>query len=380
MERPGKVWPIRAAAAGLINSMKRFDRHIIARLTSGFVVLIAILILFFIVLHYVEFVDDFFDRGATMGQVFLVYYPSYIPEIVRLISPLAIFLACVYLTGKLAQSLQLTAFQTTGVSLYRLLVPYLVVAAALTAFMFWFNGWIVPETNRTVLAFEQQYLKDAPQVVDVSDIHRQNRPGTFVTVGYFDRRSDTAFRVSIHQFSDEQRLVQRIDAPQMEWVDSLGVWRIQNPVVRKFGGFGERRYTTAEIDTTLQILPRDLARTERDVESMTIPAARQYITDLERSGAGGIGRTKVGYYSKFAYPFANLILVLIGMPLASVRRRGGQAVQMGLGLLVAFAYLTLQKIIEPFGYTGEIPPLIVAWTPHVVFLLIGFVMLTRVRK
>lgn len=360
--------------------MKRFDRHIVVRLVSGFVALIAILILFFIVLHYVEFVDDFFDRGATMRQVFLVYYPSYIPEIVKLISPLAIFLACVYLTGKLAQSLQLTALQTSGVSLYRLLVPYLGVAAGLTAFMFWFNGWIVPETNRTVLAFEQQYLKDAPRAVDVSDIHRQNRPGTFVTVGYFDRRSDTAFRVSIHQFSDDNELVQRIDAPQMEWVDSLGVWQIQNPVVRKFGERGERRERRARIDTTLQILPRDLARTERDVESMTIPAAQQFIADLERSGAGGISRTKVGYYTKFAYPFANFILVLIGMPLASVRRRGGQAVQIGLGLLVAFAYLALQKVIEPFGYTGEIPPVVVAWAPHVAFLIVGLVMLARSRK
>lgn len=360
--------------------LKRYDRHIILRLSAGFVVLVAVLILFFIVLHYVEFVDDFFDRGATMREVFLVYYPSYVPEIVKLISPLAVFMACVYLTGKLSQSLQLTALQTSGVSLYRLLVPYVAVAMLLTGFMFWFNGWIVPQTNRTVLAFEQQYLKDAPRVVDIADIHRQNRPGTYVTVSYFDRRSQTAHSVSIHTFSEENKLVQRIDAPTMRWNDSLATWRIQEPVVRQFRGDVERRVRKARIDTSLQILPRDLARTDRDVESMSIPAARQYIDDLERSGAGGIGRSKVSYYTKFAYPFANLILVLIGMPLASVRRRGGQAVQIGLGLAVAFAYLTLQKITEPFGYTGEIPPLIVAWLPHVAFFLAGIVLLVRVRK
>jgi len=360
--------------------VNRFDRHIIWRLVSGFVLLVAVLIVFFIVLHYVEFVDDFYDRGATMREVFLVYYPSYIPEIVKLISPLAIFMACVYLTGRLSQSLQLMALQTSGVSLYRLIVPYLVVAVALTGFMFWFNGWIVPVTNRTVLAFEQQYLKDAPRVVDVTDIHRQNRPGTFVTVGYYDRRRETAQRVSIQIFSDSQRLVKRIDAPSMAWVDSLGIWRISDPVIRVFDETGERRIQKARIDTVLQILPRDLARTERDVESMSIPAARSYIADLERSGAGSIGRSKVGYYSKFAYPVANLILVLINMPLASVRRRGGQAIQIGLGLVVAFAYLAVQKITEPFGYTGEIPPLIVAWLPHAVFAVMGLIMLFRVRK
>jgi lipopolysaccharide export system permease protein len=130
----------------------------------------------------------------------------------------------------------------------------------------------------------------------------------------------------------------------------------------------------------LQILPRDLARTEKDVESMSIPAAAQFIEDLERSGAGSVGRSKVGYYGKFAYPFANLILVLIGMPLASVRRRGGQAVQIGLGLVVAFGYLAIQKLTEPFGYSGELPPLIVAWLPHVAFFFVALITLFNARK
>ncbi len=348
----------------------------------AFIGLVGALIVFFIVLHYVEYVDDFFDRGATMRQVFAVYYPSYIPEIVKLTSPLALFLACVYLTGRLAQSLQLTALQTSGVSLYRLLVPYLAVAIAVTGFMFWFNGWIVPNTNRTVLEFEQQYLKDAPQVVDVNDVHRQNRPGSFLTVGYYDRRSQVAHRVSLQRFDEQQRLVERIDAPTMTWMDSLSVWRFQDPVIRAFSPSDgvEQRNRAMVMDTTLQILPRDLARTEKDVESMTIRAASEYIEDLERSGAGNIGRTKVGYFSKFAYPCANLILVLLGMPLASVRRRGGQAVQMGLGLLVAFSYLALVKLTEPFGYTGELPPLLAAWLPHAVFLFAALILLVKARK
>jgi lipopolysaccharide export system permease protein len=362
--------------------MTRFDFHIIRRLLAGFVSLVAVLIVFFIVLHYVEYVDDFFDRGATMRQVFLLYYPSYIPEIVKLTSPLALFLACVYLTAKLAQSLQLTALQTSGVSLYRLLLPYLIVAITLTGFMFWFNGWIVPKTNRAVLEFEQQYLKDASQVVEVSDIHRQNQPGSFLTVGYYDRRSRVAHRISLQQFNEEHRLLERIDAPNMTWIDSLSVWRIEQPVVRDFRSSNgiERRRHVARIDTTLRILPRDLARTERDVESMTIPAAAEYIEDLERSGAGSIGRTKVGFYGKFAYPFANLILALIAMPLSAVRRRGGQAVQMGLGLIVAFAYLAIIKLTEPFGYTGELRPLIASWMPHVLFFAVALVMLFKARK
>ncbi len=348
---------------------------------AGYLLLTISLIVFFVVLHYVEYIDDFMDRGATMQDVFTIYYPSYVPEIVRLTSPLAIFLAVVYLTGKLAQELQIMALQTSGVSLYRLLIPYFFVGVLLTGGMFWFNGWIVPTTNLTVLEFDQKYLKDAPQQMEVNDIHRQIRPGSLVTVGYYESRSDVAHRVSLQQFTAGRHLAMRIDAQRMVWVDSLGAWRMEEATLRSFAPDGpEIRREMARLDTVLNVFPRDFKRTERDVESMTIPAAAEYVESLQRSGAGGIGRSLVGYYVKFAYPFANLILVLIGVPLAAVRRRGGQAVQIGLGLLTAFVYLAVMKLTEPFGYSGELHPALTAWLPHVAFTLVALFLLFRARK
>lgn len=361
--------------------MTRFDRHIVRRLLTGYFFFVLSLIVFFIVLHYVEYVDDFFDRGATMREIFLVYYPSYIPEVVRLTSPLALFLACIYHTGKLAQELQLTALQTTGVSLYRLLVPYVVVAALITGFMFWFNGWIVPQTNQTVLEFDQKYLKNAPREFDVSEIHRQNTPRSIVTVGYYDSDSKTAHRISLQRFENGRRLHSRIDAPRMVWVDSLNQWRFHQAVVRSFEKDSLlRQRREAVLDTTLRIYPRDFARTQRDIESMTIPVAGDYVASLKRSGANRLERTLVAYHTKYSYPFANLIVILIGMPLSAVRRRGGQAVRFGIGLGVAFAYLAVMKLTEPFGYSGTLSPVVTAWLPHLLFLTAALILLARVRK
>lgn len=361
--------------------MQRFDWFIVRRLITAYAVLIGILIVFFVVVHYSESMDDFHDRGASTRDVFLVYYPSYIPEIIRLISPLALFLGAIFLTGRLAQSLQLVALQSSGVSLYRIMRPYALVGIVITVFIFWFNGWIVPQTNRTVLAFEQQYLKDAARNVTTTDIHRQNRPGSILTVSYYDRAGAVAHRISLQEFDSEQQMVRRIDSPRMEWIDSLSVWRLREPVVRTFRPDGmQERHRAASLDTTFNLLPQDLARTERDVESMTITDAGQYLDELRRSGIAQMSRTMVAYYGKFAYPLANLILIFIALPLASVRRRGGQAAQLAIGLSVAFFYLALQKLTEPFGYSGELSPLATAWIPHAVFALVAVVMVLRARK
>ncbi len=361
--------------------MTIFERHVIQRLLKGFLFFIGSLIVFFIVLHWVEYSDDFLDGGATAWEVFTVFYPSYIPEIVRLTSPLALFLSCIYITGTLAQELQLIALQTSGVSLYRLMRPYVIVGVVITLFMFGFNGWVVPRTNETVVQYENEYLPHGDRSVNVSKLHRQNSPGTILSVGYYDRDRKRAHDVSLQQFgSSSSRLITRLDAERMEWVDSLETWRMQDVVRRSFANQTMQETTVASLDTTLRIYPRDLARSENDVAAMTIPVARNYLDALRRAGAGNLERPLVAYYNKFAYPFANLILLLIGVPLAAVRRRGGQAIQFAVGLLMAFVYLSLQKLTEPFGYSGALPPSVTAWLPHATFAVVALVLLWKTRK
>lgn len=357
-----------------------YDFHIIRRLLTGYALLIGGLIIFFVVLHYVEYVDDFMDRGATMGDVFTVYYPNYIPEIVKLTSPLALFISAIFLTSRLSQKLELSSLQTAGVSLYRLMLPFALTGLIISGAMFAFNGWVVPQTNRVRLAFEQDYTKDAPGRAEYANIHRQNAPGSILSVNFYERRSMTATSVTLQQFSDEGTLLQRIDADRMVWNDSLDSWTLHAPVIRSFDEQGERqKIELARLDTSLALGPRDLARTQGDVEAMTITEARDYLQTLQRTAANRTGSSLVGYHTKFSYPFANLILVLLAVPLASVRRRGGHAVQLGIGLFVAFTYLAVMKLTEPFGYAGALSPVLTAWLPHVLFAAVAGWFLWRTR-
>ncbi|HLT48437.1 MAG TPA: LptF/LptG family permease [Rubricoccaceae bacterium] len=369
--------------------MTRFDLHVLRRFFAATALLLGLLVVFFVVLDYVEYIDDFMDRGATMGQVFGTYYRNYIPEIVKLTSPLAVFLAAIYVTARLSQTMQLTALTMAGVSLYRVLVPFAFAGALVAGFMLWFNGWVVPPANAVVLDFQQRYYRDAPEGPETSELYRQTAPGSVLAVGFYDPEQRRAFRVSLLDFAVDTaggvavpaRLVRRLDAETMRWDDTTRTWRLTDAVVHRFSPDGRAsRASLAAFDTALTVLPSDLARSERDAERLTIPEARAYVASLERAGASRVGRALVEYHAKFAYPLANLVLVLVGVPLAARRRRGGQAVQLGLGLLVAFVYLALQKVVEPFGYAEELSPVLAAWLPHAVFLAFAVVLLLRTPK
>ena len=82
------------------------DRHITGRILGTYVFLVLVLVIFFVLLHYLEYIDDFLDRNAPMRKIYFVYYPSFVPDIIRQVSPLALFLAAIFTTGRLAQSFQ----------------------------------------------------------------------------------------------------------------------------------------------------------------------------------------------------------------------------------------------------------------------------------
>ena len=320
--------------------------------------------------------------GATTGQILGSYYLFYLADIVRLTSPLALFLAAVYVTARLAQSMQLTAVQMAGVSTWRYGRPLVVTAAAFTVAMVAFNGWVVPQANGAVLDFQNQYFREAPDGGGGGEIYRQVAPGVVITARYFDRDQEQAYAVSVVSLGDSARGIRsRLDAGQMTWDDSLATWRARDVTVRSFSETGAETYRQlAELDTAIAVLPRDLAQSQRDAERLTLPEARAYVASLERAGVTERGRPAVAYHAKMAYPFANLVLVLLAVPLAAQRRRGGQAVQLALGLAVAFLYLALQKTVEPLGYVQTIPPVVAAWLPHVVFGAIAAALLVRADR
>ena len=360
--------------------MTRFDWHVLRRFAAATALLMVLIALVFVVLDYAEYVDDFLDRGASMGQVFGVYYPHYLFDIVRLTSPLAVFLGAIYVTARLSQSMQLTALHASGVPLGRYMRPLVLGGTAVTAFMVYFNGWLVPPANAVVVDFQNQYYRDAPQQSGGAEAFRQAAPGVVLSTGFFDRASGTAYRVSLVTTDSAHAVTARLDAAEMTYVDSLGLWRMRETTIRDFSGGSERFRILAALDTALAITPADLAQTERDADKLTLPEARAYVASLRRAGVTDVGRPLVATYTKLTYPLANLILVLIAVPLAARRRRGGQAAQLGLGLGVAFVYLAAQKILEPLGFAGDLPPLVAATAPHVVFFAIAGVLLWRARR
>jgi lipopolysaccharide export system permease protein len=330
-------------------------------------------------IDYSENSDDYTDKGAVMSEIWGDYYLNYIPEMIRLILPVAVFTACLFLTGQLSERLEITALKAAGVSLYRLIVPYLVFAIFCAATISFLDSRIIPTSNKERISFEKKYLKKKSESIDRNDIYRQITENSILRVNYFDDNKNIAYRIELVD-SDSNGVTRTITSNRMVWLEEENIWRISNPSIRDFDTNGYSEAIFAEIDTTLGVFPRDLSRSTSDIYQLTYSEAIDYIDSIERSGAGNINMPKVQFYGRLVYPLSIIIVIIVGFAVASVRRRGGKGIYLAAGLAISFLYLAFMKIAEPFGYYGAISPELAASIAHLSFFLVGLVLLFTAKK
>ncbi len=359
--------------------MNKMDRFIIMRMSTITLLVLFLLIAIFIIIDFSENSDDFTDRGATLGQIWNDYYLNYIPEIIRLVTPLAVFTACLLLTGRMAQRLELVALKAAGVSVYRILRPFLLYAVVCAGIVSYLDGYIVPKSNEARFDFERKYIMSSSDRVDRNKIYRQESPNTLLSVNYYAPTDQIGYRVTLYTF-ENNRVVSALDAGRMEWDPENRRWFLYNVTKRTLSEEGVSRFESSRMDTTLTILPRDLARTTSDVFQLTYPEIRDYIASLERIGASEIELPKVQYYGKLSYSFSIIVLTILGVSIASVKRSSGTGFILGVGLAVSFLYLAFMKLIEPFGIAGAIDPMWTALTPHLFFFVVSLIVLIRTPK
>jgi lipopolysaccharide export system permease protein len=362
--------------------MKLLDRYIIKQvLLTALFSLVAVTVIF-VVIDAMEKLDNFIDRQATT-EVVARYYLYFIPEIIKLITPVAMLLASLFVTARLSTQNELTAMKSCGISLYRLMAPYIIVALVVTAGSIYFNGWVVPDANRAKLTIERHYLGTGGGMNATStDLYILDSPTRIISLGFYDDARTSSQRVSLQEFSDTNLTIVtgRIDATAMVWDSTAKGWILHSGIQRWLTGGRERmEQFTVRPAGRLHFTPDDLRKKQEKPDEMDYYTLREFIGNQQRAGQD-VNRWLVDFYSKVSFPFATVIVVLFGVPFSSVRRRGGVGVQLGISLLICFIYLIFMKVSQVFGYNGDVNPLLTAWMANIMFFVAAIVVMLRVKK
>lgn len=359
--------------------MNKIDRYIITRVLTITVFMLFVLICIFILIDFSENSDEFSDKGAALADIWNFYYLNYIPEMTRLVMPVAVFVGVLFLTGQMTERLEIIALKASGVSLYRLFMPYMFLGVILGGVVSYLDAYIIPGSNSERIAFEQEYLGRSAERIDRGGIYRQDSDSTIIHINFYDANTNNGYRVYLIEFEEDQ-ITRVVQANRIMWIDSTSNWITDRARIRTFEGNTVHEIETEREFFDINLLPRDLSRRTSDIYQLTYPEAHEYLESIRRIGAGGIELPQVQLYGRMAYPISIITVCLIGFALAAQRRKGGKGFYIGAGLGISFIYLSFMKVIEPFGATGVLSPLFAAVFPHIFFLTIGILLMIFTKK
>ncbi|MEJ2055260.1 MAG: LptF/LptG family permease [Calditrichaceae bacterium] len=354
--------------------MPILDKYILKRFFTNLIIAILTWIVIFLVVDIIEHISKFIDKQATVQQ-FILYYIYYIPYIISLTLPVAMLLSSLFTLSVFAQNNEIVAQLSSGISLYRLLMPLFIVAM-ITGF---FNELVVPAANQKRLDLYRYDISGntRPEEKSRSNIYRQDAEKRKFIIKYFNGKTNEARSVSIQIF-DGPTLVQRIDAEKMIWAQNY--WMLLNGKVRTFKGEKEQFHTfkdSAFYNTNLK--PENLVELQKKPEEMSFSELNRFIAELQSIGAD-TKKWIVERQLKISMPFSNFIVVLLGAPLASRKRRGGIGLNFALSLLVSFIYFVIIRFGQVMGHQGDINPVLGAWFGNLIFFSLGLYGLFAVRK
>ena len=316
------------------------------------------------------------------------FYLAFMPEIIKLMTPVAVLLAALFVTGRLSAQNELAAMKSSGISLYRLLAPFAVVALLISLASVYLNGWVVPYANQKKAFIERTYLHGGSNPTIRYNVLFQEGATRIVSLNYFDIEAQSATRVSIQDFdpADPTKLIRRFDAGQMRWQSEqttdapANSWILLNGTRQEFTDTTQKDVPFDRLPVgKLTLTPGDIEKKQRTPDEMDYGDLREFIANQERAGQD-VSRWLVEYHAKVAFPFASFIMVLFGVPFASARPRTGAAVGFGISTAITFLYLIFMKASQVFGYNGDLHPLLTAWLANAIFLTAGIVNLLRVQK
>lgn len=364
--------------------MKKLDWYILKKFLLTFFFCMLLFTTISVVVDVSEKTDDFVKSGLGVSTVITQYYLGFIPYIDALLFPLFVFIAVIFFTSKMAGRSEIIAILSSGTSFRRFLVPYWIGGILLGLLLLYLSNYVIPKANELRTDFELRYIK----VNSTYDplVNRYERslyfrvdPITYAGVHSYDTLSKTGGPFFMHRVKNNL-LTYNLRADRLRWDTVTNKWILQNVVERRINGLQETIYTEKERTMTFSFKPFDLTRDEYAKDKLNTDELNRYIALETLRGSENINELKVEQYRRFATPLAVVILTFIGAVVASRKVRGGSGAHLAVGFGVAALFILMDRFSTIFSSKGNLPPLIAASIPDVIFTFVAIYLYRKAPK
>jgi len=350
------------------------SRLFITRIFSVLIMLVMIL----------QVLDLLSESGAILsqpgnGQAQILHYVSLrIPQLVARFLPYSVLLATLFTFFPLNQNSEVIAMRAAGLSAHQILAPMLATAMVVSGVSFTFNELVVTRATAQLKAWQAvQYGKIPTDASPRANIYIADGPNILAaTTMTGSGKAIHLEGVTWYERDANRMITRRIISPEASY--AAPGWLLSAPE-----SFDVARATLskpAPLVVGREIKPDQLELVTADADGMTLSQLSKTIHTL-RTGGRRTSELEGKRWHKFSGPLSALLMPLLGSVAAFGLARSGQLfLRAIIGMALGFTYFVVDNLSLAIGNFGGYPPLIAAWAPFVLFLLVGETVLVRTEE
>jgi lipopolysaccharide export system permease protein len=351
------------------------DRYIIRKFLTTFFFMMGVIMILATVFDLADKLNDFRIEGASWKEIFLDYYVNFILLYANMFSAMIVFVSVIWFTSKMAQDTEIIPIWNSGRTFGRFVRPFMVAATVLMLLSLVMNHLLVPRANKVRLEFEEKfYWHD----MEVTDYHAEFPGDQVVYFSNYSSSTGLANNFTIEQGNGEGEVVSLLIARTAKY--EKGRWILSDCFERILGYPQDKLMVHQRLDTTFQFSMDEMATRANVAEAMTYFELKEFIARETEKGSKRVPTYETVLYERSSLPFSTYILTIIGIAVASRKKRGGTGVNIALGLAIIFVYIFAMKVTSVAAMNVGFSPALAAWIPNILFGCVAYLLYRHVQR
>jgi lipopolysaccharide export system permease protein len=315
-------------------------------------------------------------KGNDGGDI-LTYISLRAPQIISLFLPFSVLLGTVVTLATLNQNSEVVSMKGAGLSAHQVLAPLIVASLLVAAASFAFNDRIVAPATTTLTRWQKADYGPIPKDTKMQTNVWVRDGNRLIHADMVTGRGTNAKLSDVTVYSRNGGALTEITRSPNAVPDG-GTIRLDSAQIFDVARGSQRKAENLRVGSNLQ--PEQFTLASVDPAGMSFVELKSAIGDLKSAGRP-TGALEAGLWHKISGPLSSILMPLLGAVAAfGIARSGRLFFRAVIGMGLGFAYFVADNFGLAMGNLGAYPPMLAAWGPFFLFLLIGETVLIQTEE
>ena len=206
--------------------MNKIDKYILKKFLLTYILIQLLFVPIAIVVNLADNIDKLREKEVPFAEILDHYYNFSIYFSSSLL-PLFLFLAITWFTSKLSANSEIIAIYSSGISIKRILRPYIVGSLIVALFSLYIGMYVVPDSTKKYNDFSYKYLKGNKKAIDNKNIFRKISENDYIFLSQFNKNNNVGTNFTLESFSGN-KLVYKISSTSIRYIEDIEKFRLNN--------------------------------------------------------------------------------------------------------------------------------------------------------